>query len=100
MPVFQTIINKEYFTDLQRPGTLINHLKSFRRNHIQAAVVFKGRDIPKCQHNRPLYVIQSAEGGNMTSFTPVGANGKSVLFLIGIPSSRNSIQSYSILYLF
>jgi ribosomal protein L35 len=82
------------------PGTLINHLKSFRRKHIQTAVIFREHDIPKCQHNRPLYVIQSAEGRNMTSVTPVGANGNSVLFLMGIPSSRNSIQSNSILYSF
>jgi hypothetical protein len=82
MPVFQAIINKECFTGLQRPGTLINHVKSFRRKHIQTAVVFKGGDIPKCQHNRPLYVIQSAEGGNMTSFTPVGANGTQYFVLV------------------
>jgi hypothetical protein len=82
MPGFQPTMNKEYFTDLQRPHTLIDHLKSFRRKHIQTTVVFKGRDIPKCQHNRPLYVIQSAEGMNMTSFTTVGANGTQYFVLV------------------
>jgi hypothetical protein len=82
MTVFRPTINKEYFTDLQGPGTLIDHLKSFRRKHIQTTVVFNGRDIPKCQRNRPLYVIQSAEGRNMTSITPVRANGTQYFVLV------------------
>jgi hypothetical protein len=81
-------------------ATILNDLKSLRRKHIQATAVFEGSGALECQHNRPIYVIRSANGRNRTSITSVGVSVTKNFMRIWhfqgrIPSNSSSSSSSS-----